>query len=61
MSPYSTVNTGNVNNVVYVDEFGTLRGGHVTDSHAVIPVISLLPSTRIASGDGTYNNPYKLY
>ena len=61
MSPYSTNTTNNENAAVYVDTFGTLRGDHVTNTHAVIPVISLLPTTRIASGDGTENNPYILY
>jgi hypothetical protein len=61
MSPFS-VETGNgYNNVVYVDQYGTLRGDHVTLSKAVIPVISLSPSSRIASGDGTLDNPYLLY
>ena len=61
MSPFS-INAGNENGakVVYVDEHGTMRGGSVTESHAVIPVISLKSSTLIASGKGTSNNQYMI-
>lgn len=58
MSPFSITVEENGAKVVYVDEYGTMRGGSVAETHSIIPVISLKSSTLIASGKGTSNNPY---
>ena len=37
-----------------------MRKGEVTESHNVIPVISLKANNVIVSGNGTANKPYKV-
>ncbi len=57
-SAYWTMSPYDDDEVIYVDSDGTMKTSVVTSEYNIVPVISLNPSSVVASGNGKSDNPY---